>query len=324
MRIQDQVKAVITLFRIKFLKERFPIVATWSITDRCNYRCKYCDRWQRESQEISTEDVFSIIDQLKKLHCARISFSGGEPLLREDIGDIIGYCTKKGIACTVISNGFFLKEKVALLKDIALLELSLDGPKEVNDFIRGQGAYDKTILAIKVAKNAGIKVVLSSVLTKHNLDCMDFFLKVAKDFDIGLTFGPVGYVHSKSNIISTLAPSREKLSQFVDKLIQEKKSGKSILNSMAALRYMKAFPNPETIPCFAGKAFCHIAANGAVYPCVIMENMQEERKAFSFKRAFKSLSCDNNCVGCWCMGTLELNQLLNFQLSVIPEFIKLS
>lgn len=324
IKIKEQLRAARTLFRIRFFRSRFPVVATWSITDRCNYRCKYCDRWRRNSPEISTRDVFCIIDQLRKLHCARISFSGGEPLLREDMGEIISYCGEKGIACTVISNGSLIEKNIAVLEDVDLLELSLDGPREINDSIRGKGAYEKTLTAIKIAKNKGVKVILSSVLTKHNLDCADFFLDIARRFEIGLTFGPVGYIHSRDEIIDFLAPEKTRLNQFVDRLIYEKKAGRPILNSMAALRYMKGFPAPQAIPCFAGKAFCHISANGAVYPCVKMENLKSNCKTGNFREAFKSLPRDNYCTGCWCMGTLELNRLLAFELSVIPEFMKLS
>ena len=324
MNINSQLDAAAALFRIKFFRSKFPVVVTWSITDKCNYKCIYCQRWQKDHSSLPTKEVFRIIDQLKKLHCARISFSGGEPLLRDDMGDIIVYSKKNGISSTVITNGSLVPEKIEWLVNTDLLEISLDGPREINDLIRGQGSYDKAMQALKAAKNAAIKVVLSTVLTRYNLDCLGFFLDVAENFNVGLTFGPVGYIHSRDSVIDSLAPDKEKLSNFADELVTAKKAGRPVLNSITALEYMKSYPLPEKIPCFAGKAFCHVGAGGELYPCATMQNKQYNSKTGDFMAAFKNLFCDNQCGGCWCMGTLELNRLLDFQLSVIPEFIKLS
>ncbi|MFC1632365.1 radical SAM protein [Candidatus Omnitrophota bacterium] len=326
MKLTNKLKALTAISNVKLFRKRIPLVVTWPITNRCNFQCQYCGRWQGEAEEVSTEEALAIIDQLSNLGCLRISFSGGEPLLREDFGTLIAYCKKKSITTTVISNGSLIPQKIDQLKDVDLIELSLDGAREVNDAVRSNGSFDKILLAAAVAQGAGIKVFFNAVLTKYNLDHIDCILSIGRQYNTGVLFGPVSYIHSKGVSVKHLFPRKDEFRQAVDKLIHEKRNGAPVINSMASLKYMKGWPQPKRIQCYAGKAFCHITAEGRLYPCVAMEDRFKASycKGKNFKLALKNLSKGNYCQGCWCTGTLEFNRLLAFKISALFTLWRLS
>jgi len=93
-------------------KKRFPLAVGWNITYRCNLQCKYCGWWENRASELNTKDIIGLIKELAFLGTKFISFSGGEPLLREDLGDIIDFCKMKGIYVSINSNGTLVKEKI--------------------------------------------------------------------------------------------------------------------------------------------------------------------------------------------------------------------
>jgi len=126
----------------------------WDITKQCNLRCKHCrstDYYEGEDGDkiidLSTEEVFRTINDLAKNGVNRIHFLGGEPFMRKDLLDIVKYGFRKGIICSINTNGTLLTQEliVNVLKcKVYLLTFSLDGAsKETNDFIRGKGVFEK-------------------------------------------------------------------------------------------------------------------------------------------------------------------------------------
>ena len=91
MRNSDWLAMAGAIMKLRVLKKNTPIVVSWSLTNRCNSKCKYCSRWKQETAELNTKQIFSIIDELSKMGTRRIIYTGGEPLIREDIAEIINY-----------------------------------------------------------------------------------------------------------------------------------------------------------------------------------------------------------------------------------------
>jgi len=111
----------IELFRVSILKHRRPITVNLEITYRCNSNCKYCPTEklnEKNSQEIkkemTTEQIFSMIDELSGIGMKRLAIGGGEPLLREDIGEIINYAKQKKIFTFISTNGILLPKKLMI------------------------------------------------------------------------------------------------------------------------------------------------------------------------------------------------------------------
>jgi MoaA/NifB/PqqE/SkfB family radical SAM enzyme len=342
MQTKDKISAIIKVLKIKLLGERIPLVVTWPITNRCNFRCKYCERWKWKTKELSTSQVFKIIDELKKLGTIRISLSGGEPLVREDIGQIIDYAKSKGISVVLTSNGSLVSQKIDKIKNLDLLKLSVEGKEEVHDKIRRKKSFKKVLEAADSAQKQGIKFVFNSVLTSYNLDQINFLLSLAEKYKTGVRFTALNLAHAGEARIKPLYPNAKDYQGAIERLILAKKKKRPVLNSFAGLEYFKSWPKPQPLQCFAGRAFAHLSAEGKLYPCVILEGKIKGKDVLKLglSRTFKGLPApihlegeicrhlrgepgQERCPGCWCTGTLELNLLLGLKPRAIWNLKKL-
>ena len=116
------------LFFLDLLKSRaigrdFPLTVIFNVISRCNATCEYCyaKYYARERDELDKEQIFSLVGGLVSLGIRRISFSGGEPLLRQDIGEIITHIKTKGVDGTLNTNGEIIDGNCVLNTEIAML-----------------------------------------------------------------------------------------------------------------------------------------------------------------------------------------------------------
>ncbi len=89
---------------------RSPIALTHLVTSMCNARCKMCDLWKKSSEykkDMTTDEIFQMLDKARKSRMVGYVAWGGEPLMRRDLPEILKYAQKKKITTTVITNGFF-------------------------------------------------------------------------------------------------------------------------------------------------------------------------------------------------------------------------
>ena len=164
----------------RFLTPNTPLHAQWFLTDRCNYRCRSCVVWRdkKKQSEVSTEEVKAGLDALMSVGVAEIVLSGGNPLLREDIGEIIEYASRRFIT-TIYDNGSMALKKIDSLYDADFVAISLDSLDEKkNDYMRGvNGAWKKSTEAIEKLHEAGISVGVAPTITQLNLYEMEGFTR---------------------------------------------------------------------------------------------------------------------------------------------------
>lgn len=322
MDFKNKIGIAQSLFKVYFLKKRVPLIVSWMLNNRCNRKCTYCDLPRIKCKELSTEQIFSVIDELKVMGCQRIGFTGGEPLLREDIGEIIDYCTNKSIFTGLVSNGSFVPNKIDEIKNLDLLQLSIDSHKEVNDAQRYKGSYQEVIEAIKTAKNHDLRVWLTCVLTKHNVGCIESTIKLAEELDVKVFFQPV-VSYKNCGKVKHLFPNEQDYKKAISYLINNKNKKEVIANSNLGLEYLYCWPNPQNMRCFAGKLLAHIYPNGDVYPCFNMDRKDSKNCLdTSFKDAFLSLKLPD-CRSCWTYANIEFNHLFSINLETIHNTLKL-
>ncbi len=314
-----------SIIQVKFFGRRIPLVISWHLVNRCNRRCKYCFRWETASGEMTRGEVFKVIDELAGMGTRAIIFSGGEPLLRDDIGDIINYSRSKKIFTGLTSNGDLVERRIGEIKNLNMLKLSLDGPQEIHDFIRGEGSYEKVMEAIKAAREKGMSIKLNTTLTKYNIEYIDFLLEKAEKLNIQVKFQPVSHVHAMGRDISALLPDENKYKETISRLIRFKKFNPYIINSVSALKYLYTLPHSKKIKCYAGRLICCIMPNGDVAPCSAARDCFSSNNclAATFKDAFDKLPPVSSCKGCWCTSTLELNCFLKFNLDTLFNIEKI-
>jgi radical SAM protein with 4Fe4S-binding SPASM domain len=161
----------------KSAAERRPIVV-WNVTRTCNLRCVHCysDSYaQKYPNELTNTDAKRVIDDLAAFQVPALLFSGGEPLTRPDLFDLMRYAVGRGLRLTLSTNGTLLDEAAArTLKELGTtyVGISLDGIGETNDIFRGKkGAFDGAVRGMRHCRAVGQKVGLRLTLTRRN--CMD-------------------------------------------------------------------------------------------------------------------------------------------------------
>ena len=155
-----------------------PVVIVWNYTNRCNLNCLHCHQnsGKADERELTTKEAFNIIDKLGKAGLSILTFSGGEPLLRQDIYDAIARANDVGIFCTIASNGTLMRKRVVQkLKSVGIrrVEIGLDGCNaETHDFLRNTpGSFEATLQGIKNCVEVGFDEICATMtLHKKNID----------------------------------------------------------------------------------------------------------------------------------------------------------
>lgn len=151
-----------------------PIVV-WNCTKACNLSCKHCyanaDSSEAED-ELSTEEAKEFIDDLADYNVPVLLFSGGEPLMRDDLDELIGYAVDKDLRVTISTNGTLItEERGERFKDLGVsyVGISLDGLEETNDRFRGsEDAFERALRGIRNCQDVGQKVGLRFTMTDYN------------------------------------------------------------------------------------------------------------------------------------------------------------
>jgi len=253
MKLESKVLAALRLLTVVFLKRRIPLFVGWILTTRCNKQCKYCSIWDRREVELDINTIISVVGQLSRLGTKFISFSGGEPLLRDDIGEIVDCASCHRMYVKINSNGALFVQKVHKLRKLDEIRLSLDGPEEIQDEIRGKDSYRETIAAAVEAKKNRIIVGFNTVLSKHNLACLSFILDVAKKFEAKVIFQPATSFLLGGDKTNPVAPSRNDYKRAITMLINAKEKNRHIANSFSGLRYLYHWPYAvRKMHCYGG------------------------------------------------------------------------
>ena len=152
-----------------------PVSIVWNVTNRCNLNCLHCHQDSSPSpthQELTTSQAFKVIDNMSDAGVAILAFSGGEPLLRGDLYELIKRANDSGMFCTIASNGVLMtKETAKKLADVGIrrVEIGLDGAKaETHDFLRNKpGSFEATLQGIKNCAAVGFDE-LAVTMTLHS------------------------------------------------------------------------------------------------------------------------------------------------------------
>lgn len=220
----------------KKASERQPIVV-WNITRICNLKCVHCynDSGVGKSfNDITTEKAKAVLDDLAEFGVPSVLFSGGEPLMRHDLFELIPYADSKGLRTVISTNGTLINENVAKkIKDggVSYVGISLDGIGPINDKFRGvDGAFDMAVSGIRNCMAAGIRVGLRLTLTKRNVQDLerlfDFFEEEGIERACFYHLVPSGRGQIIASEDLTHAQSRAAIETILAKTKQFKESGK--------------------------------------------------------------------------------------------------
>jgi radical SAM protein with 4Fe4S-binding SPASM domain len=284
-----------------------------------------CDIPGGNIPELSTADWKRVIRDASSLGAQTIVFSGGEPLLREDIFELISFTKKNNLSACVTSNGNLLDEQAAAklrAAEVNVVNISIEGTKKTHDFLRGAGSFDKALAALANLKKYKIESTAASTVSKYNYEELLDVLEIARDC------GATTIRLQPFNVI--FLKDRERKGEFLIGQQDIQKLEGVIKKFIDLSREYKISTNPASylsrIPGYlAGKKFftrncgalwysCPINPNGDVFPCWIegadnklIGNVREEnlyRLWLSEKRArivgeITSCGCNGCLMSCY-------------------------
>lgn len=170
-----------------------PFLVIWEVTQACDLSCKHCRAAAqplRSPEELTTKEGKRLIDQIAELNVPIFVMTGGDPIKRPDIFELIRYATEKGVhaALTPSATPLLTREVIGKLKEagLARLAVSLDGSTaEIHDNFRQlSGAYAKTLQAVGWANEVGLPVQVHTTASRHNIADLDNLAALLHELDI--------------------------------------------------------------------------------------------------------------------------------------------
>jgi len=170
-----------------------PFIVIWEITQACDLACRHCRAeaidW-RDPRELSTQEGFDLLDQVHSMGAQIMVLTGGDPVKRDDIFDLVRHGSDLGLRMATIpaATQKLTPELVKKLKDSGLsqMALSLDGHNaEVHDTFRGvPGAFDLTIKGTEYAHAASMPLQINTTFSSYNIDYFDEIAELVKSLDV--------------------------------------------------------------------------------------------------------------------------------------------
>ncbi|HII98654.1 MAG TPA: radical SAM protein [Methanoregula sp.] len=258
---------------------RPPRIISWNITLKCPLHCSHCyvDAGEREGDDVlSTQEAFSVIDQIRRTGSPIVVLSGGEPLARDDLCDIARYGTEKGLRMVIGTSGYLLDRRMAgLLLDagIRAAAISIDSADpEVHDTLRGMpGSWERAVQAVDHCREAGIGVQINMTAVRPSLEEIEGVVVLGKDRGVRdfQVFFPVPTGRAAG---SSPLPPRE-YEAVIRQVLLLHRDGDVNLRPTCAPQFRRiadeaGISNPAWgRGCIAGITYCRIYANGDVTPC---------------------------------------------------------
>jgi len=184
------------LYKNKIKPQILPKEVMVEVTPRCNFKCKFC--FNRVSfakqghlgKELTTSYLKKIIDSIEKAGVRVVRFTGGEPMLREDIFELIKYAKAKGLETRLNTNGSLIKsykmaKEMAKYLDYVLFSMHTYDPKKDEKITGFKGSFEKKVRAVRWFKKAGVKTVrMSTIATLDNIKNLEKFYQLFKEMKI--------------------------------------------------------------------------------------------------------------------------------------------
>lgn len=241
---------------------RIPLIAVIELTHRCNLHCRHCyiDRATAvpAADELSTEEVKHMLDQLAAAGTLHLVFTGGEIFLRPDLIDLCRYARGLSFDLRLFTNATLLRdEDISCLRslNISRVEASVYGRPATHDSITGSnGSWEKTTGALKNLSGGGVAVGMKTPLMTINADDRGWMKEQSSLWGIPVTFDPIIAPDNAGGN----APVQMRLSEQQLRAVYADESHPSPGRA----------PHPEDLSCSAGFNMLSISPNGTVYPCL--------------------------------------------------------
>jgi len=251
-----------------------PLWLLAELTYRCPLHCVFCYNplnYAENRNELTTAQWIDVMRQARKLGAAQLGFSGGEPLLRDDLEELIGEGRRLGYYTNLITSGVGLSEaRIARMKELGLDHIQLsfqDSTREMNDFLTSTKTFDLKARVAKLIKRYDYPMVLNVVLHRYNLDHVGRIIEMAIEMEVEyLELANTQYYGWGLVNRAHLLPTREQLQK-----------AEAVVNAYRAkagnkLRILFVVPDyfeerPKACMNGWGSVFLAVSADGTALPC---------------------------------------------------------
>jgi radical SAM protein with 4Fe4S-binding SPASM domain len=257
--------------------ERFPFAAGIEVTRRCNFTCHHCfvDAGKPLPDEADTQEIMGWLDALEDLGADGVGWSGGEPLLRQDLVELTAYASGRGFRVGLASNGFLAtRARLRALQDAGLgvVQVSVDGttPARANRFRQGpRDAFSRAVRAVEESARLGLQTYVCTLLSPETAPEVEEMVAFSREL------GAVGLRYTM------WAPVGRAQGQAYDEAAWGSPAVKAFLDQARTRPWGSPFPVLVDCPtgplphhdgyrCTAGKGTCYLTATGDVYPCTAL------------------------------------------------------
>ena len=249
-----------------------PICLTWELTYACNLACVHClsSSGRRDPRELSTAQCRALIDEMERMQVFYVNIGGGEPTVRPDFWDLVGYATAHHVGVKFSTNGVKITPAIArrlAASDYIDVQISLDGATaEVNDAVRGAGSYATALRAIRNLADAGFRgFKISVVVTRHNIGQLGEFKAIADGHGAQLRLTRLRPSGRGADVWHELHPTAAQQRDLYEWLLAH---GEQVLTGDSFF-HLNAHGSalPGLGMCGAGRVVCLIDPVGDVYAC---------------------------------------------------------
>lgn len=298
--------------------KHIPRLVVLELTRKCDLRCVHCRASADSSgfyDELNTEEWFRLLRDIASFSKPIIILSGGEPLLREDVFDIITYGKSIGLTMTLSTCGVTLTEQAAAkLKEsgIGRVSVSIDGKDALtHDFIRQQkGTYDAALRAIELLKRYGIAFQINTTVTKYNFKHLNEILELAIDLGAA-SFHPFFLVPvGRARDLKDFQLSASEYEWSLERLYEFASKAPIYCRPVCAPHYFRIHSDAKgalkdspsarvgldamTAGCLGGKSFAFVSSNGKVQICGFLDLECGNLKQDDFSKIWRSSAVFNN------------------------------
>src|SRR4030043_1462770 len=223
---------------------KVPLFCGHKLTYNCNLRCKMCPFWKRSSEDYSIEREKAILRQIYDSGVCGIAFEGGEPLLRKDLVEILAFSRSLPLHTSLVTNGTLLESRIDEIASYinGVVYVSLDGLEKTHDMIRGvSGCFRKAVRGI-MASREKVSVTINTTIMAENIHEIEDLVKLANELDIKIS---VAVAHEYCNAKAS-APASHEIREIAGKLVEMKKKGYPLVNSIS---YFKVIAKEKNWTC---------------------------------------------------------------------------
>ena len=299
-------------YKKKAMKEHRLRNLFFEVTSRCNARCEHCGSSCGDfvpKDEITAEEIKGVLDDVAEHYDPKsimLNITGGEPLVKKDLFDIMDHANKLGFNWGMTTNGFLVDEKVVKKMEetnMKTASISIDGPKELHEsFRKVPGGFDKLCKGIKLMQKCPtiVDLQVTTCVNKKNIDLLEEIYKVVKDLGITdwriIEVDPIGRAKGNNELLLSSDEYKRMLKFIFDKRVENPDMkikygcGHFLGNDLNIALLGRCYL------CFTGYWVASVLSNGDVFGCpdierrpeLIQGNIRERKFSDIWENEFKA------------------------------------